>query len=336
MHWDDLVEARAVVRRWLNSPRRARSSVRPRPPVRPRLDPPTVEPIHACGIGAKIVSGRRSSAVAVRVYVTRKLPLARVPKSQRIPREIDGVVTDVIAAEPPRVHAGGLTGRVRPLLAAHSVGHGSGTLGSITAFATPIAGGLQGLVSCAHVLAPMVAVRGDFVLQPSFIDDVVAQVDPVARLAAWRDIWDGRSIQADVAVARMLPGKRGTNAVPQLGDLTVPAIDVDPMSLLGTRVVLRGRTSAMATGRIDDVLYDGVADLVTPYGVIRLRYVDQIFIRSTSARAFSNPGDSGAPVLAEGTRELVGMLIAGSTGYSLATPVSVVRAALTEYGFVLS
>lgn len=330
MHWDDLVEARAVARRWLKFPRGA--GRRPRPPV---IAPPD-EPIHACGIGAKIVGGRRTKQVAVRVYVTRKLPLARVPKSQRIPREIDGVVTDVIAVPPPRVHLGGLTRRVRPLLAAHSIGHESGTLGSITAFANPVAGGPLALVSCAHVLAPLVANTGDLVLQPSYVDHFAAPTDPVARLHRWRDIWDGRAITADVAVARMLQGKNGVNVVPELGEIAFPAIDVDPRSLLGVRVALRGRTSAMAIGRVDDVLYDGIADLVTPYGTMRLRYVDQIFIRSTSARAFSNPGDSGAPVLAEGTRAFVGMLIAGTTAYSLATPLSAVRAALADYGFVLS
>lgn len=50
------------------------------------------------GIGRKVVEGRYTDQIAIRVYVTEKVPPERLKNEQRIPEEVDGVPTDVVEA----------------------------------------------------------------------------------------------------------------------------------------------------------------------------------------------------------------------------------------------
>ena len=47
-------------------------------------------------IGKKIVKGSKTDEIAIRVFVQKKKD--KVPEGQRIPKEIDGVKTDVMEA----------------------------------------------------------------------------------------------------------------------------------------------------------------------------------------------------------------------------------------------
>ena len=48
------------------------------------------------GVGKKIVKGKKSQEMSIRVYVKKKLPKAKVARKDMIPAEIDGYKTDVI------------------------------------------------------------------------------------------------------------------------------------------------------------------------------------------------------------------------------------------------
>jgi hypothetical protein len=56
----------------------------------------SVPGVHAVGVGAKIVGGKRTSELSITVFVTQKKAESEVPPEQRIPSEINGVKTDVV------------------------------------------------------------------------------------------------------------------------------------------------------------------------------------------------------------------------------------------------
>jgi hypothetical protein len=58
--------------------------------------------VHAVGIGAKYVHGKRTSEPSIIVYTVKKKPLSEIDPLQVIPPEIDGIKTDVIEAGVPR------------------------------------------------------------------------------------------------------------------------------------------------------------------------------------------------------------------------------------------
>jgi hypothetical protein len=58
--------------------------------------------VHAVGVGAKQVDGKRTEDVAIAVFVEHKRPLAEVPADERVPEQIEGVKTDVIEMPVPQ------------------------------------------------------------------------------------------------------------------------------------------------------------------------------------------------------------------------------------------
>src|SRR5437763_9958744 len=56
--------------------------------------------VHAVGLGAKVVDGRDTQTVAIRIYVTQKLPRGLISIAARLPEQIGGFPTDVIEAAP--------------------------------------------------------------------------------------------------------------------------------------------------------------------------------------------------------------------------------------------
>lgn len=91
--------------------------------------------VHAVGIGVKVIGGKRTAEPCITVLLVKKKPLSEIPTSQVIPAEIDGIKTDVIEAEVPRLHNGRDQSRERPLLGGIMIQVGSGieygTLGCI-------------------------------------------------------------------------------------------------------------------------------------------------------------------------------------------------------------
>ena len=52
------------------------------------------------GVGRKMVGGRETGELALIVFVSSKVPDARLEKTERIPRELDGVPLDVQVQAP--------------------------------------------------------------------------------------------------------------------------------------------------------------------------------------------------------------------------------------------
>lgn len=99
----------------------------------------------------KIVGGRETDILAIRIYVKKKVPLHELRAQDIIPREIEGVPTDVIELNPRALSAIDRTDIFRPLKAGVSVGNYEITAGTLSYFFYD-AKGAKYLVSNAHVL----------------------------------------------------------------------------------------------------------------------------------------------------------------------------------------
>jgi hypothetical protein len=120
--------------------------------------------VHSVGIGAKRVGGERTSEPAIVVYVVKKRPLAELAPAETVPPEIDGIKTDVVEEEMPRLLALPDTDRYPILdggiqIQAGTTLNGLGTLGC---FAVPKDGRpIVYAITNQHVVALGVAKEGD-------------------------------------------------------------------------------------------------------------------------------------------------------------------------------
>ncbi|MCD7442752.1 S1 family peptidase [Streptomyces lincolnensis] len=276
-------------------------------------------------IGYKERRGRRTDTVSLRVLVEEKHD---VPPEQRVPGEIDGVVTDVIERGAPRFLAD--TTRYDPLVGGISGGTCGGVqgLGTLGAVVRDVATGTLGMLSNWHVLVGGVSgPQGLFVAQPgpgedggSCQKDVVGQVTKSAI-----------NEFVDCAVLRLNTARPAINAIQDFGPLHhQPTM----AALLGHPVVKRGRTSWLTYGTIDAVDATLTLDNAGAQRVFRRQI--GIWRVPERNRSFALPGDSGSVVLDRTNRRVVGLLFAAGRGtrftaegsYGYANPIASVLHAL--------
>lgn len=144
--------------------------------------------IHAVYVGLKEKGGKETGETAIVVHVHKKMPLAEVPERDRIPKEIDGVQTDVREAPMykalallPQATKQELTQRKRPCPGGFSVGHKDITAGTLGTWV--LKNGQQVILSNNHVLANSNAAQpGDAILQPGPYDGGRNPQDQIATL----------------------------------------------------------------------------------------------------------------------------------------------------------
>lgn len=135
-------------------------------------------------VGLKESDGEWTGGMALVALVQQKLPMAQLSQSDRIPRTIDNLPTDVYEvgylrafdAPPP-------TGRFRPIPAGVSIGHHLITAGTLGVTVKDRLTGETWILSNNHVLANSNdALIGDAILQPGPADGGQNPADIVARL----------------------------------------------------------------------------------------------------------------------------------------------------------
>lgn len=330
----------AIRERWLARAREL--APREAPPRGTRRRPPETEPplIHGLSIGLKVVEGEPIRRLAVRVHVTRKVPLAALARRERIPRSIDGIPTDVVEmpvfrAAATRAALATATAtkpcpdprtRLRPLVPGASAAHPEVPGGSVGGFVRstrpddpPSA---RYLLSCAHVLGvpdqPDLATR---VLQPAFAHGG-DEDDEVATFARAVPI-DPAGTEVDAAIALLDPTVRGRNEVCGLGPLVASR-----KARLRENVRKAGAITGLTRGRIDDVEAD---QLVWLPGLGPVQFEDQLLISGLAPTAvFATKGDSGALVVGDSDHAVLGLYFAGPEDGSLAlaNPIGRVEALL--------
>jgi len=257
------------------------------------------------GVGSKIVRGEPTAAPAIRLYVAAKVEAAALSEGSRLPREIDGVPTDVVALgrlRPAGGEAPVYRTRIRPPQPGCSIGVLrefkllSGTLGAVVE-----AQGRRYLLTCNHVLADdEQSSVGRAVLQPGPSD---GPGDAIATLTRFVPLRPNATARVDAAIAELLV-PADPAVMPPIGRL---AGGTPLRAAEGMAVEKVGR----ATGHTTGTVFDAAADFEMPYGFGAVTLRAQILIQSPDG-GFAFSGDSGSLIVERETKRAVGLLC----GYS--------------------
>lgn len=134
-------------------------------------------------VGVAVGRKNETGDLAVVTLVEQKLPLAALSAEERIPKEVNGVQTDVVEVGYLRAYASPRD-RFRPAIPSGvSIGHYKITAGTLGTIVTDRQTGERLILSNNHVLANSnEAVQGDAILQPGPADGGQNPSDVVARL----------------------------------------------------------------------------------------------------------------------------------------------------------
>lgn len=268
------------------------------------------------GVGRKVVRGRRTTRPCVRFYVVRKLDKRLIPPRHLLPKEIEGVETDVIETGTLHAQIGART-RQRPASPGASIGFRldpphddllmAGTLGALVA-----RNETRFILSNNHVLANENQLAlGTAISQPGPLDEGDPTTDVIARLSQFVPLTAAGPNRVDCAIAELTASDLvRARALPKVGKLTD---DVPIDAALDMRVEKVGRGSGYTEGTIVDV----TATVSLQYDLGTLTFVDQIFISGASGQ-FSQTGDSGALVVDATSGRAAGLLIGGNGQHSIA------------------
>lgn len=288
--------------------------------------PPGISLVHAVGVGRKEVGGLRAGPLAVRVYVTRKLPLSELAAAAQIPAQVDGIVTDVVEA-PMAVFAMGTPpcsalrqATHRPVVAGVSTGTSQGPPGTIGCFCRsvdPLDSPLDRFaLSCRHIYAPGPTVPvGARLLQPA-AGDGATPASEIARLhRATEMVTGGASNRADAAIGRLRGDVLTQNEICSIGTVTRSG-----RALEDELVEKHGRTTGLTRGVVDDELID--CDVFPPNSTTFARFKNQLRIVPASGSAVvAKLGDSGSLVVRRDEDDVVtavGLLFAAAPDGSFA------------------
>jgi hypothetical protein len=248
------------------------------------------------GVGFKVTKGKRTRTLALRVYVTKKVPKARLKPADRLPASIEGLPLDVIVREPVFLlfdpfhpspeHA------ARHVLLQGGISLGvegrTGTLGGRVFDNESL---LDVMLTNWHVACAEVNCSAGIGQQPSVFDGAGLE-RPVGNVI--RSVLD---VRVDCAILSL----NGTSFLDRT-ILGVGAMGVPVPAELGMSVQKVGRTSGMTTGTITDIDADVDLDDGTHHeGQIEFEGDDGMIQR----------GDSGSLLLENGN--VVGLCYAGTT-----------------------
>jgi hypothetical protein len=147
------------------------------------------------------------------------------------------------------------------------------------------------------------------IFQPGFLDGANAATDQIATLTRWIDLRADRDDNlVDGAIARLTNARLASRNILFIGAPTGTTAAAKDMI-----VHKFGRTTSYRAGRVSSILFD----VIVPYEVGDVMFIDQIAIRGLNGQRFSDSGDSGSAILERSTNKVVGLLFAGATNGSL-------------------
>jgi hypothetical protein len=272
---------------------------------------------HGVGIGWKLVNGKPTNQLALRIYVSKKLPMPAVPVSERVPEEIrffsrgankeKTIVTDVIESPPP-VFEQDPTEEHRPAPGGVSVDGISGTAGTLGGWVWDTTDDTIVSLSNHHVYGH---VAGVDVIQPGPFDGGSTPANKIGDVKRGIQRLGGGDINTvDCAIADADSNDLYDLSVLEIGP-AVYAIDVPVMDMLVEKF---GRTTQHTFGEITD------ADLETTVSGLSFDDCCRIDIVPPTAD-WSAGGDSGSLVFSQtpiagdsGIKPVVALHFAGPQG----------------------
>jgi hypothetical protein len=304
------------------------------------------------GTGYKVSEGRRTGELCLVTLVRKKVPPSALQAEAMVPRQIDGVRTDVVEIGDVRALQS-RTSRWRPAPAGVSLGHYRITAGTFGCLVRDRATGSPLILSNNHVLANSNdAALGDAILQPGPADGGQPGTDAIAVLERFCPIEfttqpgscsvAGAYANLGNAVARLLGSQHrvvSIKANPQASnqvdaavarpnassDLLDEILEIGRVSAtlpaeLGMAVRKSGRTTGLTSGEITVM----EATVTVSYGAGK----DATFENQLIMGPMSQGGDSGSLIVAAGSLQAVGLLFAGSEQSTIANPIQAVLTCL--------
>jgi len=304
--------------------------------VSPPITPTPTENVVGVGIGEKISDGRQTGNLAVKFLVRMKYPLSQMDTKHALPRDIDGVVTDVeevgtfqrfaTAAAAARRKPAGMPNprtRIRPAQPGSSVGFQdpagaivmAGTFGAVVKDKSGTY-----VLSNNHVLADENRLPiGSAIFQPGLLDGGNASTDQIASLTRFITLETTKPNAVDCAIAKASSASIVSSDVLHIGapaGVAAAAIDMSVHKF--------GRTTGYTVGSITSI----DTDVTVKYDIGNITFAGQIIIVGNGGTAFSQAGDSGSLILERGTNEAVALLFAGSATHTIANHLDDVLKAL--------
>ncbi|MFB0617980.1 hypothetical protein [Streptomyces sp. AGS-58] len=287
--------------------------------------PATTQPdqnVVGVGIGEKIVAGRNTGLLAVKVFVRHKFPLDHLPEHHQLPTNLNGLDVDVEQVGTIVAFAPDPKLRYRPLRPGSSVGYQdpagqvvmAGTLGAIVGNSDNYY-----ILSNNHVLADEGRLPvGAPIYQPGLLDGGNPATDEVAKLTHFIPL-EPKNNTVDCAIAQLDP-----EIVAAVADLVAGPPTGTTTAVLHEAVEKSGRTTGFTTGTVTSVNTDAIVS----YETGTLSFTGQIAITGHGGHPFSAAGDSGSLIIDRVTGKAVGLLFAGGTTTTFANPIDDVIATL--------
>lgn len=306
------------------------------------------------GVGLKETDGKWTEDLSLKVLVEDKLPIAALSAKDLIPKQVDGVLTDVQPVG--KIYAfQNPVSRHRPAFPGISIGHYAITAGTFGAVVRDAQSNQRLILSNNHVLANSNgAAKGDAILQPGRADGGKDPQDVIAYLERFVKIqWKGGGGNGDdddkcpiaaffQSLLNMFASASGSKtrlkqvklAAVNLVDAAVARpvnndiIKDDIMKIgqvAGTRqaeVGLKVRKSGRSTGYTEGTIHTLDATIEVGYGNTIAVFEQQILTND-----MSDPGDSGSLIVSEDNKA-VGLLFAGSTSVTVINPIAAVLSLL--------
>jgi uncharacterized protein YkwD len=294
------------------------------------LAPPEVADggIVGYALGPKLAGGRPTGELAIHVFVRAKGPRSKVARRFRVPGQVAGIPTDVIAVGTIRARDV-YTTRERPAHMGSSCGHKditAGTAGSLVVLKNR----RLCLLSNNHVLGNSDDGQpGDVILQPGVVDGGRLPADDSGNLETFAPLLFPGPNTADCAVAWC----NFQAYQPAHHTYTLDPTPAEPR--LGMAVVKEGRTTGRTTGQIQSI----AADLNVDYEQGRIAtFHGQVRIVASGA-PFSQPGDSGSLIVTADGYQPTALLFSGGMDpdgidSTFACPIRAVMTALQIDRFV--
>jgi hypothetical protein len=281
-------------------------------------------------VGYKEVGGQRTEQVAIRVHVAAKTDA--IPDDQRVPAEIEGVVTDVLerryelhvlsqqvttlAPQADTTHYATLQGGIS--MGPSRTINGFIFAGTLGAIVVDNATNQHAALTNFHVACvDNTFNNGDRMVQPSRIDTGVVPTDEFGSLAR-----ETLSANVDGAVISIDSGRSSQCQIADIGQVRGTTA-----ATLGMAVRKRGRTTLLTHGSVDGLALSVNIDYGDGIGVKTLTNQVSIAADTTQNPLFSDHGDSGS-VIVNDSGFVVGLLFAGAGTSTVANPIAAVLSEL--------
>ena len=330
IHKPQVEDARRVQASAAVSARAMTSAVNPEPTAN----------VVGVGIGEKLAGDRPTGTLAVKFLVRMKYAETDLETKTILPKDIDGMPTDVeevglfrrlaatgAARARRHPHLGGPMPnprtKIRPAQPGCSIGFEdpnhqfvmAGTFGALVKNGAAVY-----VLSNNHVLADENRLpTGAKIFQPGLLDGGNVATDQIAELTKFIPLQAQSPNKVDCAIAKLI--KQGI-AVRDILFIGAPQGVAD--AVMDMMVHKFGRTTSYTSGHVTSI----DTDVTVQYETGTYTFSEQIIIVGHNNIPFSDAGDSGSLILQRGTNKAVGLLFAGSRSHTIANHFSDVLQAL--------